>query len=347
MITKPTILSPGVELVEVDDSLRASIPYGTTVLIPGFANTGPSDEIVSVSSIDDFVQIFDYPTNAAERYFYAFKEICDIVHPNMAIITSIGEQHLETFGNIETIVKTKLELYDAVSESGTAFLNIDSDFIRENLPTKGNIITYAINRPADYQAFDLSVSEFGISFSVKDKRGNTGRFTTKLLGSHNVTNILGAIALCNTLGMSLESMKIPVARLEAVPHRLEIKSGGENVIIDDAYNSNPQGAKAALDALNLCDGMKVIVTPGMVELGDREYELNRIFGTQIADICHYVCLVGTKDHIYEGLLEKGYPQDKIYRTNDVRDAINHALNLENKIGGKKYILLENDLPDNY
>ena len=122
---------------------------------------------------------------------------------------------------------------------------------------------------------------------------------------------------------------------------------GENVIIDDAYNSNPTGAKAALDALDLCNGMKIVVTPGMVELGEREYELNKIFGTQIADIADYVCLVGKKDHIYEGLIEKGYPQDKIFRTLDVREAINHALALENTSTGKKYILLENDLPDNY
>lgn len=282
------------------------------------------------------------------RHKGEIKEICDIVHPNMGIITSIGEQHLETFHTVDTIVKTKLELYDAVKmSSGVTFFNIDSDLIRENLPQEGNIVTYGIEHEADYMAYDLLVSELGISFSVRTPKGETHRFTTKLLGKHNVVNILGSIAAASYCGIALDDMTVAVATLTPVPHRLELKPSGDSVIIDDAYNSNPTGAKAALDALNLCGGMKIIVTPGMVELGEREYELNKIFGTQIADVCDYICLVGKKDHIYEGLLEKGYPQEKIFRTLDVKEAINHALALTNTVGGKKYILLENDLPDNY
>ena len=282
------------------------------------------------------------------RHKGEIEELCDIVHPDFGIVTSIGEQHLETFFNVETIIKTKLELYDAVhAKNGTTFFNIDSDLIRENLPTEGNIVTYGIEHKADYMAYDLSVSELGISFSVRTPQGEEHRFTTKLLGKHNVVNILGAIAVSHTLGIPLNEMTVAVATLTPVPHRLELKPSGENVIIDDAYNSNPTGAKAALDALDLCNGMKIVVTPGMVELGEREYELNKIFGTQIAEMADYVCLVGKKDHIYEGLMEKGYPEEKIFRTLDVREAINHALALENTSKGKKYILLENALPDNY
>lgn len=281
------------------------------------------------------------------RHEGEIKEICDIVHPNMGIITSIGEQHLETFLTLDTIVKTKMELYQAVKDKGTVFLNIDSPAIRDNIPAHGKIITYGIANQADYNATDLTVNELGISFCVRDTGGNVCRFTTKLLGAHNVVNILGAIAVANTLGVPLFRMTSAVARLTPVPHRLEIKPAGENVIIDDAYNSNPIGAKAALDALNLCQGMKIIVTPGMVELGERENELNYEFGCQISDICDFVCLVGKKDHIYEGLMSKNYPKDKIFRTLDVKEAINHALALEKSCEGKKYILLENDLPDNY
>ena len=167
------------------------------------------------------------------RHLGEIKEICDIVHPNMGIIASIGPQHLETFGSLDNVVKAKMELYDAVKQNGTVFLNIDSDPIYENLPTEGKIVTYGIKRDADYMAYDLSVSEMGISFYVKTPEGETERFTTKLLGAHNVLNILGAISVAHKLGMSLKSMTVPVACLEAVPHRLEIKGGGENVIIDD------------------------------------------------------------------------------------------------------------------
>ena len=280
------------------------------------------------------------------RHQGEIKEICDIVHPETGIITYIGEQHLETFGTVETIIKTKLELADAVKGKGPIFLNLDSETIAQNLP-KQDYITYGLNNQADYRAFDLSVNEYGVSFSVKTPDGTQQRFTTKLLGAHNVVNILGAMAMAHHLGMTLNQMVVPVAQLAAVPHRLEIKPAGDSVIIDDAYNSNPTGAKAALDALNLCNGMKIVITPGMVELGDMEYELNYQFGKQIAAICDYACVVGKKDHIYQGLLDAGYPEEKIFRTPDVKVAINHALGLENTLGGKKYILLENDLPDNY
>lgn len=280
------------------------------------------------------------------RHQGEIKEICDIVHPETGIITFIGEQHLETFGTIDTIIKTKMELADAVKGKGPIFVNLDSDTIAQHLPDQ-HYITYGMKRPSDYTAFDLSVNEYGVSFSVKTPDGTAQRFTTKLLGAHNVVNILGAIAMAHHLGMNLPQMVAPVAQLAAVPHRLELKPAGDSVIIDDAYNSNPTGAKAALDALNLCHGMKIIITPGMVELGDMEYELNYQFGKQIAEICDFACVVGKKDHIYKGLIDAGYPEEKILRTHDVKIAINHALGMENTVGGKKYILLENDLPDNY
>lgn len=278
------------------------------------------------------------------RHAGEIKEICDIVHPKFGMITSIGEQHLETFGTLENIVRTKMEMANAVKEQGIVFFNVDSEAVRQNIPIQKSI-TYGIENNANYKAYNLSLNESGISFEVRAKNGETESFKTKLLGAHNVVNILGAIAVAHTCGMPLRNMVAPVRRLVAVPHRLEMKPAGDNIIIDDAYNSNPVGAKAALDALSLCQGMKVLVSPGMVELGTKESELNFAFGAQAADVCDYVCIVSKKTDIYDGLKSKNYPQEKIFVTDDVRTAINHALALQHN--GKKYILLENDLPDNY
>jgi len=123
--------------------------------------------------------------------------------------------------------------------------------------------------------------------------------------------------------------------------------GNINLIRDD-YNSNPVGAKAALDMLKLMPGKRVIVTPGMIELGSREYELNLELGRQIAKVCDEVILVGehqTKP-IQEGLQLEDYPEKKIHIINNV--VIAYQLLQQMKESGKDlYALFENDLPDQY
>ena len=117
--------------------------------------------------------------------------------------------------------------------------------------------------------------------------------------------------------------------------------------INDAYNSNPIGAKMALDVLNTMPGHKVVVTPGMVELGEKEKELNHIFGTQIAKVADTVILVGAKRTrpIFDGLRQSGYNKDKLYVVNNVYEAYNllQSMQTDKKI----YALFENDLPDTY
>ena len=142
---------------------------------------------------------------------------------------------------------------------------------------------------------------------------------------------------------------IPQVRaLESVPHRLQLIRGRNALIIDDAYNSNPSGAKAALDTLSRFDGVKILVTPGMVELGTKQAELNRQFGRQAAAVCDYVALVGEKqtEPIYQGLMDEGYPKEKIFVEHDLTAALKSVENL--RTGGvQKIVLLENDLPDNF
>ena len=135
-----------------------------------------------------------------------------------------------------------------------------------------------------------------------------------------------------------------VKKVKAVEHRLELKKMGSINIIDDAYNSNPVGSKMALDVLKLMNGKKIIVTPGMIEMGSEEYEINKTFGKQIAEVCDEVILVGEKQTkpIYEGLIEKKYSKNKIHVLDDVK----LAFPLFNRLAEKEtYVLLENDLPD--
>ena len=230
------------------------------------------------------------------------------------------------------------------------FLNGEDENIEAHRANvKGNAIRYGLSDACDYYATDISASSRGTTFTVHTPKGETETFTAGMIGKHNVINILGAIAICCELGIRLPALKMQVRKLESVPHRLQLlPKGGGVTVIDDAYNSNPTGSKAAIDALALFDGFKMLVTPGMVELGDRQDELNKAFGAYAATVCDYVVLVGKKQTapILEGLHEAGYPEERIYVADGLNDAITHAYAV-NAQGKEKIILLENDLPDNF
>lgn len=275
------------------------------------------------------------------------REICDIVKPKHGIITSVGPMHLESFKNVDNVAKTKFELADALPNDGMLLLNMDSEMI-SNMHHPHPCIAYGLDYQEGYYADDISISHRGSEFTVHTPDGETCRMRTQLIGRHNVTNIVGAIALCHSLGMTLDELKPAVRRLESVPHRLQLINKGDVSIIDDAYNSNPSGAKAAIEALGMSSGMKILVTPGMIELGDSEYELNKQFGEFAAEVCDQVTLVGEKQTraIYDGLVNAGFPTEKIFIAASLSSAMEHVYSLPSG-DMRKIILLENDLPDNY
>jgi UDP-N-acetylmuramoyl-tripeptide--D-alanyl-D-alanine ligase len=277
------------------------------------------------------------------------QEICDLVHQKYGILTSVGEQHLETFKTLDNIKKTKFELIESLPSDGIGFLNKDDENIM-SYEVKNNcrLVFYGIDAvDLDYRAEDIRFSAKGSHFKVVKKDGSSAEFQTKLLGKHNIYNILAAVALGSELGISLEKLALAVRKVQPVKHRLEIKQRAGNVtVIDDSFNSNPRGSKMALEVLGQMDGKKILVTPGMIELGDKEYELNKAFGGYAADACDYVILVGEKQTkpIQDGLKEKGYPESQIYIAKHLNDGIAH-LNTITEAGS--IILFENDLPDNF
>lgn len=274
------------------------------------------------------------------------KEICDIVHPKYGVITSVGPQHLESFQTVDNVIKTKFELADAVPDDGKVFLNYDNEYIRGKQCDK-TIISYGVeNKDTDYTPYDITVNTKGSVFKMKIE-GREYEFTTSLIGSHNVLNVAGAVAVACELGVSPEDICYQVKKLKAVPHRLQLLKTGRGMIIDDAYNSNPAGAKAAVETLKMFDATRILVTPGMIELGSRQEELNEEFGRQAAACADYIVLVGKKqtEPIYRGVMDAGYEPSKLM----VADSLNEAMSFVDAIKAEKekVILLENDLPDNY
>ena len=271
------------------------------------------------------------------------REICDLVHPKHGIITSIGEQHLETFGAVENIVATKFELADAVPNDGTVFLNWDNPYIRAR-DVAAPTVTYSTQVQADYRASDISVDSHGCQFTLTAPDGESCRYTTRLLGEHNIQNLAGCMAIAHRLGVSLKEMVYPVRMLRPVEHRLQLLPNG---YIDDAYNSNPAGFRSALDTLACFDAQRVLVTPGMVELGERQDALNRELGEYAATRCDFAVLVGLKQAppLKEGLLAGGFPEERLF----VAATLLEGLAWVNKLpsDGQRVVLLENDLPDNF
>jgi UDP-N-acetylmuramoyl-tripeptide--D-alanyl-D-alanine ligase len=295
--------------------------------------------------LDKFTDIFIAEMGAYKKG--EIQELCDFVHPKYGILTKIGTAHLESFGSQENIQAGKFELIESLPHDGVGILNGDDSLqVEYKLKNNCKILWIGIdNKNVDVRAENIKVTNEGTTFNVIFKGDKKKyEFETKLLGYANVYNILASIALGYEFGITIQELQRSVKRVKPVEHRLELKKYLDINIIDDAYNSNPVGSKMAVDVLDTMPGKKIIVTPGMTELGEMEYELNKTFGNHIAQICDEVVLVGktqTKP-IQDGLMESKYNKKNIHILNDVKEAFVLIQKLKE---GETYVLLENDLPD--
>ena len=275
------------------------------------------------------------------------KEICDIVSPEYGILTAIGPQHLETFKSLENVQKTKMELVDSLPENGWAFVNNEDENIRK-IKFEKNHVKYGLGKDSDYYAYNIEITENGCVFNVHTPTEEITNIKTKLLGEHSILNIVGAIAIAQKLGLNSDEIKAGIRFLKPVPHRLELKRNPNGLlIIDDAYNSNIKGAKMAVKTLGRFENKtRILVTPGMVDLGEFDEKYNSEFGEEATKYCDFIILVGEKQaiNLNKGIERTNYPKEKVYVAKDINDAFK-------KIGefdaAQTVALLENDLPDNY
>ena len=276
------------------------------------------------------------------------KEICDLVHPTIGIVTAVGEMHLETFKTVENIQDTKFELINSLPAGGLGVINYDSEYIKsyKGIKSPCRIIKYAVEGEGDYKAGDVVYGAGGVSFTL----GNGEHYNSRLLGVGNLLNILASIAVADHLGVPVNKQRNAIARLQPVEHRLSMKVANGITVLDDAYNSNPTGAKMSLGVLKefaVGEGNKrIVITPGFVEMGTRQADANKELGRTISVSCDYAIIVNAvnREAIKSGIEEGGLPAEKYF----LADSLNHAhQQLAKILRPGDVVLYENDLPDNF
>ncbi len=283
--------------------------------------------------------------------------MCRLTPPTIAVVTSIGPQHLERFGAIERISDAIFELIAALPPGAPAVIyggEPRSAALADRAAAAGyRALRYGMEDegvgPLDIIAADIQVDARATRFTWRwPAEKLEQRVTIPLLGRHNILNVSAALAVLHLLGIPVDEAARDALRLEAAPHRLQpIHSPGGMTIIDDSYNANPVGVRNGLDALQQAPGRhKILVTPGMVELGAVEEEENRRYGEYAAKICDDVILVGARRTrpIAEGLRAGGLSDERIH----VVETLDEVTATLGAIAGPGDVaLFANDLPDTY
>lgn len=273
-------------------------------------------------------------------------ELCNLIKPSIGVVTGVGSQHLLTFKNLENIYNTKFELIQSLPQNGYAVFNGEN----ENCVKMFNQCSIEKDIVGEYeksniQAKNISFNENGTTFDLIIN-GKTYKCKTELLGKHNVLNILLCVSVAVKLGLTNNQIVSGIGKLKPVAHRLELIKTENNLILDDSYNASVEGVRVAIEVLNKLGSSKIVITPGLVELGEKEKEENENFGKELAKIANKVVIVNKVnfESIKKGLLSNGFSEDNIYQAETLDKA---KILMKDFIKKGDVILFENDLPDNY
>lgn len=272
------------------------------------------------------------------------KKLSNLIHPKYALLTGVGTQHMLSFKTKENILKTKFELVESLPQDGIAIFNGENEGSKE-LFDRCQTKKILVHKKGEITANNIDFDENGTSFKLKIYE-NEYDVKTKLLGSHFVQNILFCVQMAKELGVTDKQIIKGIEKLSPVPHRLELIKTPTNFILDDAYNASVEGSEMALAVLKKMPGRKIVITPGIVELGNLEKQENINFGKKIAKVADFVVIVNKLNFndIKVGLNAENFGDEKIYQAEDLEKA---KILMKDFVKEGDTILFENDLPDNY
>jgi UDP-N-acetylmuramoyl-tripeptide--D-alanyl-D-alanine ligase len=309
----------------------------------------------SINTVLGISKVVNLELDNSYEYFIcemaAFKkgeisELCSMIPPHYGIITGISKQHLIRFGSINNIVNAKFELLDSIKNVRNIVFNLDNNYIRQELIRRHlkNLIGYGIGkRKVKVKARNIRFNKKGSSFKLVV--GNRNYLVkTKLFGYSNVKNILAAISMALTLGITLRYIIDRIKSLKQIPNRSVLNTLNETTYVNNTYSSNPKGFQETIDTAKRLSGKKVLVTPGLVELGVEENEIHLSLGQKSKGVFEKVILVGKTNRTRT--FAKGFNNpSKIDFIADSRSEYQNTLN--SLLGKSDWVFLENDLTQNY
>ncbi len=278
------------------------------------------------------------------------KEICDLVHPQIGVLTAVGPMHLESFKTIENVQRTKFELIDSLPSDGLAVLNNDFEFVANRNVKNVETFRYGVasHDGCSYYAEDVRYSAEGAEFTVCSSEGLRLSLKTRLVGEGNISNLVAAVVVALYLKVPEDKIRRAVLDIEPVEHRLSVKrTPGGVTILDDAFNSNPTGSAMAIDVLSeFRDGRRIVITPGMIELGERQFELNKEFGARMGNKVDIIIVVGlyNREAIVTGVESTDFDRENLHTVSSFNEAQQY---LSTILKPGDTVLYENDLPDTF
>ncbi len=317
-----------------------------TLITPESYNT-PNGLTITVNN---FLNPFhkNFVAEMGAYYEGEIKELVDLVSPKIGIVSSVGPQHLETFKTMETIQKTKLELIEGLPTDGLGILNYDNKYIREyEIKNSVEVKYYSLeNEEADLYGYDVRYLDGMMAFKIK-LDGEVYEVETKLLGIHSVQNIMASILVAQYKGIEISKAIAAIKKLKPVKNRLEYKYVNSKLsIIDDAFNSNPEGIREAIKILGNYENKKrILITPGLIDLGSKTEEIHNDLGAYLTDYVDEVYIVGklNREAIIKGINSTDFDTENVYECDNFIDAYEIATNQDLE----KVVLIANDLPDKF
>jgi len=274
--------------------------------------------------------------------FGEIERLSHIAAPDVAVITNIGESHLQELGSREGIARAKLEILSGLQKDGVFVYYGDEPLLRtkiEQLSPVCHTITFGQTEENNYYPLSISLTAEGTTFTVNAAREIA--FQLPILGKHHVQNALAAIAVARIFGIEWETIQKALATLQMTRMRTELEKGANGVtIINDAYNASPTSMKAALQLLFELTGYekKIAVLGDMLELGEQEVEFHRQIGEMLTpESVDYVWTYGKLAREIALAAQPAFPHGRV-RAYDDKQAL--ATDLRSLVTEKDVVLFK-------
>lgn len=277
-------------------------------------------------------------------------ELCRLTPPDVAVLTGVNEAHLERFKTLANTLAAKLEIVSGSKKNALIAVNLPD--IPMSIAKDKQIVFY--NSPKSQLSvknIHFSVDSLTTEFDLFEKNVLLAHLKTHLLGDYAARNAAAVFAVSKFFKLSLGEFTRGFEKIQPLPHRLQpqINPEGKFIVIDDAYNGNPEGVRAAVRILASFPKnrwRRIFFTPGLVEMGRRKNEVHEEIGHNLASVADLVILIknSATPSIEKGLLAAGFDPVKIIWFSTPQAAF---ANLKNLLRANDVLLIQNDWPENY